>query len=139
MASMTARVIPSGIQCVCLVDDQVHAEHRRQCRDRQRDRRDHRQPLGRDGHLRVRPGLVELDRSLQIGLLAVRHHRQVVELVDSVLQQRLPVPGPKAAMVDHPAVHLAAQRGHGADRQQTVPGPEHLVEERSRGRQGGRR
>ena len=35
-------------------------------------------------------------------------------------------------MVDHPAVHLAAQRGHGADREQTVPRPEHLVEKRFR-------
>ncbi len=54
----------------------------------------------------------------------------MMELVNSVLQQQLPGPRAEGRNGDHPGVHLAAQRGHSADREQTVARPEHLVEKR---------
>ena len=75
MIAMTTGRWPAG-RMRLLVDDDVHAEDRRQRRDGQRDRGDHRQPLRGDGHLGVRPRLVELDRALQVVLLAVGHRAQ---------------------------------------------------------------
>jgi hypothetical protein len=48
--------------------------------------------FGRDGHLRVPACLVELDRSLQVLLLAVGHCAQMVELVDGIVDPFLPRP-----------------------------------------------
>ena len=71
-----------------VVDDDVHAVDRRQCRDRQGDHRDHREPFRRDGHLGLGPGAVELDHALQVLLLAVGQAADPVELVDHVGDQR---------------------------------------------------
>jgi hypothetical protein len=56
-----------------LVDDDVHAEDRRQGRHRQSDRGDHGEPFRRDRHLGVRAGLVELDHALQVLPLPLGH------------------------------------------------------------------
>ena len=91
ITTMTTTATTAKTVSVRVVDDDVHAQDRRQRRDRQGDRGDDRQPLGGDGHLGVGPGLVELDDALQVVLLAVRHRGQPPELVDAVLHQRRPV------------------------------------------------
>ena len=111
-----------------VVDDQVHAQHRGQGRDRKRDGGDDGEAFRGYGHLRVGAGLVELDRALQVGLLGVRHDGQVLELVDRVLQQVVSASGPKASIVTIRAYTSRLRAAMLLDGEQAVAGTEHLVE-----------
>ena len=78
---------PSQPQCVSALTITFMPITDEMSRHGQGDRRDDREPLGRDGHLRVRARLVELDHALQVLPLTVGHRRDPAELVLRVAQE----------------------------------------------------
>ena len=119
----------SGSQQGRLVDDHVHADDRGDGGDRQRDGGDDGEPLGRDGHLGVGPGPVELgDPHEEVSWLWLMWVTRWYWSSRSFISL-MPFRGANGDQLDRPAEDLAALGGHGADGQELVPGGEEWGQE----------
>jgi hypothetical protein len=113
-----------------LVDDHVHAVDGRDRGDRQRDRRDHGEPLHGQGHLGVDAGLVQLDHGEHEVPLAVADRRHPAELVGQVVGEGAVLLPDEPGQGRDPRVDVAGLGRHGARDDQLVPDQEHPLQHR---------